>query len=103
MAETVHPAEHAAHDEHHDEGWVKKYLFSTDHKIIAMQYLITGMAMAAIGGFMAAKDALLMPTAPQPATPPGPPAGSSSGTASPSGCPIGARFGRNGDAKYHAE
>lgn len=29
------------------------YLYSTDHKIIAMQYLLTGMAMAVIGGFFA--------------------------------------------------
>mgnify|MGYP006274795639 CR=1 FL=1 len=36
---------------HHDEGFIKKYLWSTDHKIIAMQYLFTGMAMALIGGF----------------------------------------------------
>ncbi len=55
MAETI--ATPGAHDdhghEHHDEGWVKKYLFSTDHKIIAMQYMFTGMAMAVIGGFFA--------------------------------------------------
>ena len=30
-----------------------KYLFSTDHKMIAMQYMFTGMAMALIGGFFA--------------------------------------------------
>ena len=30
-----------------------KYLCSTDHKIIAMQYMFTGMAMALIGGFFA--------------------------------------------------
>ncbi len=30
-----------------------KYLWSTDHKIIALQYLFTGMAMALVGGFMA--------------------------------------------------
>jgi cytochrome c oxidase subunit 1 len=29
------------------------YLFSTDHKVIGMQYLFTGMAMALIGGFFA--------------------------------------------------
>ena len=53
----AHPAEtHAAHHgaHHHDEpGWVRKYLFSTDHKIIAMQYMFTGMALALIGGFFA--------------------------------------------------
>jgi cytochrome c oxidase subunit I len=41
----------AAHIAHHDEGFIKKYLWSTDHKIIAMQYLFTGMLMALIGGF----------------------------------------------------
>ncbi len=44
-----------AHDDHADhgpQGW-KKYLWSTDHKVIAMQYMFTGMFMALIGGFMA--------------------------------------------------
>lgn len=40
-----------AHD--HDEGFFKKYLWSTDHKIIGFQYMFTGMAMALIGGLMA--------------------------------------------------
>jgi len=39
--------------QHAEPGFVKKYLFSTDHKIIAMQYLFTGMAMALLGGFFA--------------------------------------------------
>lgn len=30
-----------------------KYIWSTDHKVISMQYLFTGMFMAVIGGFMA--------------------------------------------------
>jgi cytochrome c oxidase subunit 1 len=39
---------------HHAEpGIVQKYLWSTDHKIIAMQYLFTGMAMAVIGAYLA--------------------------------------------------
>ena len=38
---------------HHDPGFVQKYLWSTDHKMIAMQYMFTGMAMALIGAFMA--------------------------------------------------
>ena len=39
---------------HHAEpGFIQKYFWSTDHKIIAMQYLFTGMAMALIGGFLA--------------------------------------------------
>src|SRR5678816_2193121 len=44
-------AGYAAHATHGDEGFIKKYLWSTDHKIIAMQYLFTGMLMALIGGF----------------------------------------------------
>jgi cytochrome c oxidase subunit 1 len=40
--------------EHHAEpGFFLKYCWSTDHKIIAMQYLFTGMLMAVIGGFLA--------------------------------------------------
>ena len=39
--------------EHHGPRGVRKYLFSTDHKVIAMQYLFTGMFMAVVGGFMA--------------------------------------------------
>ncbi len=38
---------------HHKEGFVKKYLLSTDHKIIGMQYLFTGMLMGLLGGLMA--------------------------------------------------
>ncbi len=39
--------------EHVEPGFFKKYLWSTDHKIIAMQYLFTGMAMGLLGGFLA--------------------------------------------------
>ena len=56
MSETAvaveHHADHA-HDHHGSEGFLSKYVFSTDHKMIAMQYLFTGMGMAVIGGFMA--------------------------------------------------
>ena len=38
---------------HPEEGFIKKYLWSTDHKMIAKQYLFTGMFMALIGGFFA--------------------------------------------------
>jgi cytochrome c oxidase subunit 1 len=33
------------------ESFLSKYVFSTDHKIIAKQFLITGMVWAVIGGF----------------------------------------------------
>jgi cytochrome c oxidase subunit 1 len=43
------------HDDHghHEPSWVMKYIFSTDHKMIAMQYMFTGMFMAVVGGFFA--------------------------------------------------
>jgi cytochrome c oxidase subunit 1 len=41
-----------AHHGHHEQTFWSKYVFSTDHKMIAMQYLFTGMFMALIGGFM---------------------------------------------------
>ena len=56
MAETIEtPAhDHGAHgDHHHEETFWSKYVFSVDHKMIAMQYMFTGMCMALIGGFMA--------------------------------------------------
>lgn len=46
----VHAA-HSAHDEHHHhETFITKYVFSQDHKMIAKQFLITGMIWAIIGG-----------------------------------------------------
>src|SRR5215470_11295546 len=37
---------------HHELGFVRKYIFSTDHKIIGIQYMITAMFMAIIGGLL---------------------------------------------------
>lgn len=37
---------------HHHESFITKYLFSQDHKMIAKQYMITGMVWAVIGGLM---------------------------------------------------
>ncbi len=36
----------------HEPQGLLKYVWSTDHKVIAMQYLFTGMFMAVIGGLM---------------------------------------------------
>jgi cytochrome c oxidase subunit 1 len=51
--ETTHdlPA-HTNGNGHHDhkQSFITKYIFSQDHKIIARQFLITGMAWAIIGG-----------------------------------------------------
>ena len=38
---------------HHEPSFFLKYFWSTDHKMIAKQYLFTGMAMALIGGYFA--------------------------------------------------
>jgi cytochrome c oxidase subunit 1 len=48
--------EHAHHDDHHDEHhhheetFITKYLFTEDHKMIAKQFLLTGIFWAIIGG-----------------------------------------------------
>ncbi|RZL09611.1 MAG: cytochrome c oxidase subunit I, partial [Hymenobacter sp.] len=39
-----------ADQEDHAQNWLEKYVFSQDHKTIAKQFLITGMAWAFIGG-----------------------------------------------------
>ncbi len=41
-------------DHHHKETFISKYVFSLDHKMIAKQFLITGMIMAVIGMLMSA-------------------------------------------------
>ena len=43
-----HDAEHGHH--HHHEPFITKYVFSQDHKMIAKQFLVTGMIWAIIGG-----------------------------------------------------
>lgn len=44
--------EHDHHDDHHEESFITKYIFSTDHKMIAKQFLISGIIWAFIGGLM---------------------------------------------------
>jgi cytochrome c oxidase subunit 1 len=47
---SAHANEHLEdHGHHHKETFVTKYIFSQDHKMIAKQYLITGLIMGAIG------------------------------------------------------
>jgi cytochrome c oxidase subunit I len=50
MSGHAHADAHAVHA-HAEPGFVQKYLWSTDHKMIGMQYMFTGMLMALIGGF----------------------------------------------------
>lgn len=44
----AHVEDHS-HDHHHEQSFIEKYIFSTDHKMIAKQYLITGLIMGFIG------------------------------------------------------
>ena len=39
---------------HHKENFITKYIFSMDHKMIAKQFLLTGMFMALVGMLMSA-------------------------------------------------
>ncbi|MEY3350501.1 MAG: hypothetical protein RIQ50_612, partial [Bacteroidota bacterium] len=41
---------HDHHDHEHHDSFITKYIFSTDHKMIAKQFLITGIFWAIIGG-----------------------------------------------------
>ena len=54
MAEIAHEhGHHPAPHGHAESNWFIKYLWATDHKVIALQYMFTGMLMAMIAGFMA--------------------------------------------------
>jgi cytochrome c oxidase subunit 1 len=53
----IHIQDHHAHShdhdhdhEHHELPWIRKYIFSEDHKVIAKQYLISGILWAILGG-----------------------------------------------------
>src|SRR5687767_4816282 len=50
LATGSHEVGHAEHEHHHHETFITKYVFSQDHKMIAKQFLITGMIWAIIGG-----------------------------------------------------
>src|SRR4029450_1684363 len=41
------------HAEHHELGFLKKYIFSADHKIIGIQFLFMGLFFMVIGGLLA--------------------------------------------------
>ncbi len=47
-----HEAHGDEHHEHHHDTFITKYVFSQDHKMIAKQFLITGMVWAVLGGLM---------------------------------------------------
>src|SRR5690606_40738647 len=50
MSALAHELTHDhAHDHHRKETFITKYIFSTDHKMIAKQHLVTGVIMGVIG------------------------------------------------------
>ena len=48
----VHDVSHAAHDHHHKQSFITKYIFSQDHKMVSKQFLVTGIIWAVIGGLL---------------------------------------------------
>src|SRR6266404_1730507 len=44
---------HVEHAGHHELGFVRTYIFSTDHKMIARQFLFMGLMMMVLGGLLA--------------------------------------------------
>ncbi|MFI5171550.1 MAG: cytochrome c oxidase subunit I, partial [Chitinophagales bacterium] len=48
----THEHGHGHDDHHHEQSFIRKYIFCEDHKIIAKQFLITGMIWAIIGGLL---------------------------------------------------
>ncbi len=49
---SAHPADHHGEHGHHHESFLSKYVFSQDHKMIAKQFLITGIVMAVFAMFL---------------------------------------------------
>ena len=41
------------HHDHHELGFVRKYVFSTDHKVIGLQFMFTGLLFLVLGGLLA--------------------------------------------------
>src|SRR5436305_3721035 len=48
----AHADDHGAHG-HHELSFVHKYIFSTDHKVIGIQFLFLGLMFFVIGGLLA--------------------------------------------------
>ena len=52
-AGAVEAQEAHAHEAHHELGFIRTYIFSTDHKMIGRQFLFSSVLMLVIGGLMA--------------------------------------------------
>ena len=53
MSDAGAAAAHATHAEHHELGFVRTYIFSTDHKMIGRQFLLSAIIMLIFGGLIA--------------------------------------------------
>jgi cytochrome c oxidase subunit 1 len=53
MSSTPAATVHSGQTEHHEPGFIRTYVFSTDHKMIARQFLFLALFMMSIGGLMA--------------------------------------------------
>src|SRR5436190_19784688 len=50
MQATTHTAAHGGvHEAHHEPGFMQKYVFSTDHKMIGIQYGLTALIFLFFG------------------------------------------------------
>jgi len=50
VAEHGHDHEH---EHHHDLPWYRKYVFSTDHKVISKQFMLSSLFFLFVGGAFA--------------------------------------------------
>ena len=48
-----HEHDHAHGHDHHELSFIRKYVFSTDHKVIGIQFLCTTLIMLMVGGALA--------------------------------------------------
>src|SRR5688572_14508620 len=49
----AHPHDEHGHAHHHEISFIRKYVFSTDHKMIGVQFLVTTLLMLLVGGALA--------------------------------------------------
>ena len=53
MSAAAAASDHHDDHAHHEQSFVRKYIFSTDHKMISKQFLFTALAMFVVGGLLA--------------------------------------------------
>src|SRR2546430_13432671 len=56
---TVAATAHTAHAHHDDRSFIRKYIFSTDHKIIGIQFLFVSLFFLLVGGLLADRKSVV--------------------------------------------